>query len=1233
MNFTILQWNINGYINNYHELQLIIHDKYPDVICLQETHFSFNETNIIVPSGYSGYFTNLSVNKTSKQGIGILVKKKIPHNNIHINTTIATLCIEINIDFNFIILNSYIPPQQAFSYVNLKSIIRNIRLPFILIGDFNSWSPLWGSKVNNERGKLLEDFIICEDLIVLNDGSPTHFSTHRSLTNVDISLCSAVFAPKFTWNISENLHGSDHFPIFISLLSSLRYDKVKPQRKFKTDLANWQSFQNHCEAFCKLSVISVNVNQESARITKCIRAAANIAIPQTKSVYIKAKLHWWNSELNQLRDDKQRLWHDFKRNRSNTNFIAYKKANAIFKKASKESKHSSLEKLTLNITPNSSPKQIWSDIKMLSGNNSFESIKYLKKGSEILTSNLEIANTFASHWSEYSDNKNFDSEFINQKHQILQQTCNVNNISSNAKKIETHISYVELEHALYGARGKTPGFDRISYPMIKNCPENAKLRLLGLYNNILDKGIYPQSWRTAIIIPISKPNKCKSDIDGYRPISLMSCLSKTFEKLIAKRLMWFIRSKNLLSHNQVAFKQKQSTTDILLHIQHYVSNALSAKNHVTILATDFEKAFDRIGAHIVLQQLSIWGVGPKVFNIVKAFLTHRQFRVKINTVFSKNFPLHNGIPQGSPLSVVLFIISFQQLSALLIKYRKIEHSIYADDAIIFSKVTDMNMVKSMFLNILNDIKAWGKTSGARLSIQKCKLLHICKKKNCTKFSLSYENIEINFVNQIKILGITFEKNFTFKQQCINLRKSLTARLNIIKYLTSKHCRIHINILIQVVRSLILSKIEYALPVFGWCAISNLKLLYKPYHTSVRRCMGAFPTSATNNILAEAGLPTIQEHVETTTYKLIHKLFNSYNAIIYKDVLTTTKHKRNYKKISTIRRCVAIAKTFPFELRPHLLKPSTEPPTNLHDNLFIRDLEKHAKEKTNPDIYKQLFLETQQKMKLQNWNFIFTDGSKTDCSTSFAVVQCNGTVIKQGLLENHCSVFSAEATAILEAIHFVKSNKGKYVICSDSRSSIEAIKNLRNWDNTIVEIRNICIKQPNKIRLMWVPGHAGISGNEFADIAANEAHITPNFHIYTSFHKDTFNFIKKEIQEQKNMKWNAYNHRYKDLNPFCKKVQFPTDCSSTKSRIIVRLRLGHTQITHEHLLNRSCPTCPLCNTNIISVDHILNDCPQLQTNRTLIFGRNVPSTLLKNLDLENIDKFINFLDKCNILNKI
>jgi len=156
--------------------------------------------------------------------------------------------------------------------------------------------------------------------------------------------------------------------------------------------------------------------------------------------------------------------------------------------------------------------------------------------------------------------------------------------------------------------------------------------------------------------------------------------------------------------------------DALLRIQHFASNALSTKNHVSILATDFERAFDRVGIHAVLCQLGRWGIGPRLYNLIKAFMTNRYFRVRVNNVTSNTHILHNGIPQGSPLSVVLFMIAFEEINNILSRHKEIHISLYADDAIIFTKIQNINIVKIKFLEILHDINSWEQPLVPRLRL-------------------------------------------------------------------------------------------------------------------------------------------------------------------------------------------------------------------------------------------------------------------------------------------------------------------------------------------------------------------------------------------------------------------------------------------------------------------------------------------------------------------------------------
>ena len=128
--------------------------------------------------------------------------------------------------------------------------------------------------------------------------------------------------------------------------------------------------------------------------------------------------------------------------------------------------------------------------------------------------------------------------------------------------------------------------------------------------------------------------------------------------------MWYAE-KRLITHNQVAFRKNQGTMDALLHFEHHSSKIISNKGHVTCLSLDFEKAYGRIGLHKVLQQLAKWKLGPKCCNLLKIVLTNRRFRIKVHNNFSHCLPLENGVPQGSPLSVVIFIIVFNEISEIL----------------------------------------------------------------------------------------------------------------------------------------------------------------------------------------------------------------------------------------------------------------------------------------------------------------------------------------------------------------------------------------------------------------------------------------------------------------------------------------------------------------------------------------------------------------------------------------
>lgn len=183
MTFQILQWNMKGFVNNFDELSILINEHSPCFISIQETHCAHLFTPRI-PKLYTGYFYNFPSNVTAKQGIGVLIKNNIPHKQIIINSNILTL-----LPLKFTVVSIYILPDQVFSITDLENILNQIPTPVLIIGDVNSWSVLWGSPATSSRGAILEKFLLDSDLMVLNDGSPTHFSTDKTLTHMELTCC------------------------------------------------------------------------------------------------------------------------------------------------------------------------------------------------------------------------------------------------------------------------------------------------------------------------------------------------------------------------------------------------------------------------------------------------------------------------------------------------------------------------------------------------------------------------------------------------------------------------------------------------------------------------------------------------------------------------------------------------------------------------------------------------------------------------------------------------------------------------------------------------------------------------------------------------------------------------------------------------------------------------------------------------------------------------------------
>ena len=221
---SIIQWNCRGLKANYNEILILTTLLSPTVFCLQET-FLKNTDNINFKN-YSLYNHIATENQKASGGSSILVKSNVPHRQIDINSNLQAVAVNVTLSKSITICSLYLPPHCKFSKHDLENLINQLPRPYLLLGDFNSHSKLWGCLDTNDKGEIIENFIAENDLCLFNDKQPTYLhSPTRNYFALDLSICSPNIYLDFDWSVLDDLHGSDHFPIKIQEIESTNEDR------------------------------------------------------------------------------------------------------------------------------------------------------------------------------------------------------------------------------------------------------------------------------------------------------------------------------------------------------------------------------------------------------------------------------------------------------------------------------------------------------------------------------------------------------------------------------------------------------------------------------------------------------------------------------------------------------------------------------------------------------------------------------------------------------------------------------------------------------------------------------------------------------------------------------------------------------------------------------------------------------------------------------------------------
>ena len=307
-----------------------------------------------------------------------------------------------------------------------------------------------------------------------------------------------------------------------------------------------------------------------------------------------------------------------------------------------------------------------------------------------------------------------------------------------------------------------PGPDHFPVKLMKECAEELSTPLYILWRYSLDSGDIASLLKSAVICPILKPGSQRNHPKAYRPVSLTSHIIKVFERIIRKALVEYLQEHDLLPENQHGFISGRSTlSQLLIHIEDAIRAYEEGKATDTVYL-DFSKAFDKVDHDILCHKLRRLGITGKVGIWIKNFLSGRSQQVSANGLLSDDVPVISGVPQGTVLGPILFIIMISDLGKELVCSIT---SKYADDTKNTAKITNLNDAEHFQRELDEIVYPWAPANNMCLNGEKFEHHRIGKNLDVQKYA--YKNPEgdiINVKDHIKDLGVYISNDLTWTRQ-------------------------------------------------------------------------------------------------------------------------------------------------------------------------------------------------------------------------------------------------------------------------------------------------------------------------------------------------------------------------------------------------------------------------------------------------------------------------------------
>ena len=885
--------NCQSIVNKKLDFQTLIETENPDIVFGTESWLTPSHTdNEIFPPSL-GYTPFRQDRKTGKSGGGvfILVKNSIvvsEMKRLNTNCEIIWLKIELVGAQPLYIASYYRPHEQdedsLLEFYKSLEMVTKLKGKIWIAGDFNfpklSWDPEGtpSMKPGCSHPKVYEYF-----LSIINDFSLQQMvSLPTRLNNtLDLFLTSN---PTLVKHVSTMGGIADHDIVKVHSEVKPRLNIQKPRIVPLYKKADWLKFQQFIDE--KSPSLFQGYNTRSvedlwSEFKALLQEGMNLFIP-TKRISSRPSLPWITQSIKRQIRKRNKLFQKVKTNPTQKVKQHYKNFKNLVRKNIKLAHDSYIEYILDSQTGQHDDADSQLTGQNFSSKKLFSLLKHAKQDSQGIAPLLEEGYLHTDDKTKANIlNRQFQSVFTPMSPLKLGQLCKMKVQSLLSFPKGYQIKYPLMPQVTIGVKGvekllsslkvdKACGPDNIKPILLKNLSVQISPLVTKLFQRSLDTGTIPADWSKANVTPLFKKGD-KGNPANYRPISLTCILCKLLEHIIASNITKHFQVNNILYDLQHGFRERRSCETQLLELVDDLSRNLLLGHQTDLILLDFSKAFDKVNHLKLLYKLHQHGVQGATLQWVKSFLIGRRQSVLVNGETSDEVPVTSGVPQGSVLGPLLFLLYINDLPENLISQVRL----FADDTAVYITVNNAAQ-EEILQQDLNRLQLWEEMWDMEFNPSKCTVMNITRSKSPFKSRYMLHGQILETVNDAKYLGVTISSDLNWNKHVNLVTSKATRTLNFIKRnIPCKNPKVRE----FAYKALVRPQLEYSSSVWSPYTQQNINHIEMIQRRAARWVNHDYSSySSVTSMIRQLGWRTLQDRRSDARLTMFYKIVNGLVAI-------------------------------------------------------------------------------------------------------------------------------------------------------------------------------------------------------------------------------------------------------------------------------------------------------------------------------------------------------------------